>query len=57
MARTQILKKDGSVSPYYWTDDDGKDPASRTVFKKTPDGIKRMRGIMFDSVENKLRKP
>lgn len=57
MARTKILKKDRSVSPYFWSDDDGNDAAARTVYKETASGVKRMRGIVFDSVANKLRKP
>ena len=56
MARVKIVKPDGSPSPYFWSDQEAGSKANKTVYKKTDDGIKRMRGVHFDAVRNKLRK-
>lgn len=54
MAKIKITKKDGSPSPYYWSDDDGTEQTSKTVYKKTNQGVKRMKGVHFDAVTNRL---
>jgi hypothetical protein len=51
-----IYKKDGSPSPYFWSDEDGTDADRKTVYKKTGDGIKRMRGVHFDAKRKKIRR-
>lgn len=56
MARIAIHKKDGSPSPYFWSDQDGTDPKRKTVYKKTTAGIKRMRGVHFDAHRKKIRR-
>lgn len=56
MARFDISKKDGTTSPYFWTDRDGSEETRKRVYKQTADGIKRMKGVRFDSVANRLRK-
>ena len=56
MARVKIFKKDGSATPYFWSD---KNPGDRTdlrIYKRTPDGVKRMRGVRFNAVTNRVRK-
>jgi hypothetical protein len=53
---TRIYKKDGTPTQFYWTDKDGKDPAHKTVFKKTETGVKRMKGVHFDVAKNAFRK-
>jgi hypothetical protein len=52
MARTRIFKKDGTPTPFFWTDKDGKAPTEKTVFKKTDTGVKRMKGVHFDVKKN-----
>ena len=54
MARIEISRKDGAPSPYYWSDDDGSEPRSKTVYKKTRDGRKRMRGVHYDPVTRRI---
>lgn len=56
MARTKIVKKDGSPSPYFWSDEDGSAPTRKRVYKQTSSGVKRMRDVRFDSVRNRLRR-
>ena len=55
MARIMITKKDGTKTPYFWIDRDS-DRKHLTVYKKTPDGVKRMKGVSFDAVENRFNK-
>lgn len=54
--KIKIFKKDGSPTPYFWSDKDGGDKANQTVYKSTDDGIKRMRGVHFDATRNKMVK-
>ncbi|MGD2067625.1 MAG: hypothetical protein PVI57_02995 [Gemmatimonadota bacterium] len=56
MARIKIVRKDGSPSPYFWSDEDGSAPTRRRVYKHTSSGVKRMRGVRFDSVKNRMRR-
>lgn len=56
MARFRILRKDGSRSPYFWSDTDESGPERKTVYKKTPKGRTRMRGVYFDTVTKRMRK-
>ena len=57
MAKTRIFKKDGTPTPFFWTDKDGKERTEKTVFKKTDTGVKRMKGVQFDVEKNAFRKP
>ncbi|MBR9989748.1 MAG: hypothetical protein KFH98_08340 [Gemmatimonadetes bacterium] len=56
MARIRISKKDGSTTPYFWSDKDGTDRTQRHVYKKTDEGVKRMKGVRFNSVTNRMRR-
>lgn len=56
MARKTIDRKNGAPSPYFWSDEDGNPPNRRTVYKDTSTGVKRMRGVRFDSVKNRIRR-
>lgn len=56
MARTKIVKKDGTPTPYFWSDKDGNTPKDRRVYKQTDDGVKRMKGVRFDVKANRIRK-
>jgi hypothetical protein len=56
MARTQILKPDGTPTQYFWSDKDGKDLKEKLVFKETAKGLTRMKGVRFDAVRMKLRR-
>jgi hypothetical protein len=55
MARIMITKKDGSPTPYFWIDRDS-DRTYLTVYKRTPDGIKKMKGVHFDAIKNRIHK-
>ena len=53
MARKiKIFKKDGTATPFFWSDRDGEDRTTLTVYKQTDDGIKRMTGVHFDATKN-----
>jgi hypothetical protein len=56
MARTKIVKKDGSPTPFFWTDKDGNDRTHKTVFKETTKGVKRKKGVHFDVDQNRIHK-
>ena len=54
MAKIKIFKKDGSATPYFWSDKNPGDRTQVTVYKQTTDGVKRMKGVQFDAVNNKM---
>lgn len=54
--RVKIFKKDGSPTPYFWSEKDGTDRTQQTVYKRTEDGVTRMRGVHFDAVKNEMVK-
>jgi len=56
MPRTKIVKKDGTPTPFYWSDTDGSEPTRKTVYKETEDGIKRMKGVHFHIARNEFQK-
>ena len=56
MAKVKIFKKDGTPTPYFWSDRDTTDRTNLTIYKQTSDGIKRIRGAHFDAVANRVRK-
>ena len=56
MARTRIVKKDGSPTPFFWSDKDGTDRERKTVYKQTESGVKRIKGVYFNAVTNRIRK-
>jgi hypothetical protein len=56
MARIRISKKDGTPTPYFWSDKDGTDRTKQVVYKRTVDGVKRMKGVRFNSVTNRMRR-
>lgn len=56
MARIRISKKDGTSTPYFWSDKDGSDRTRQTVYKQTVEGVKRMKGVSFNSVTNRMRR-
>lgn len=56
MAKIKIFKRDGSPSPYFWSDKDGAAAALKTVYKQTSEGVKRMTGVRFDPVTSRIQK-
>lgn len=56
MARIRILKKDGSETAYFWSDKDGSDRTMQRVYKRTVEGIKRMKGVRFNSVTKRMKR-
>jgi hypothetical protein len=56
MARFKIAKRDGTPTPYFWSDKDGSQLDGKTVYKKTEDGVKRMRGVSYDAKKLKMNK-
>ncbi len=55
MARIPITKKDGSPTPYFWSNRDSE-RTRQTIYKKTKGGIKRITGAYFDTVAKEVRK-
>jgi hypothetical protein len=56
MGRIRIVKKDGSRTPYFWSEGDGSAPTEKRVYKETERGVTRMRGVRFDSVKSRMRR-
>lgn len=54
MARFKIYKKDGSKTPYFYTDKDGTERTRKSVYKQTDAGVKRMKNVHFDAVAKKI---
>ena len=56
MSRIRIHRKNGRPTPFFWREEDGSDRKRQTVYKRTPTGIKRMKGVHFDVEANEFRK-
>jgi hypothetical protein len=56
MARIRINRKNGTPTSYFWSDKDSGEPNRKTVYKQTSEGVKRMRGVHFDPVENRMHR-
>jgi hypothetical protein len=56
MAKVRITKRDGSSTPYFWSDRDRESKNRKTVYKQTADGVKRMKGVRFDPLTNRMHK-
>lgn len=56
MARTKIFKKDGTPTSYFWKDENDEERDSVTVYKQTADGVKRMRGVHFNTITGLMQK-
>jgi len=54
MARIRIKRPNGSPSPYFWVDTEESSKEARTVYKKTDEGVKRMKGVHFDATRKKI---
>ena len=54
MARVKIFKKDGTATPYFWLEKE-RETRTKTVYKETPDGVKRMKGVRFHPQTNQMR--
>jgi hypothetical protein len=52
MARVKIVRPDGTASPYFWKDENDATKPLKTVYKKTVDGVKRLRGVRYDLANN-----
>lgn len=52
MARVKIVRPDGRPSPYFWKDEKDGKKLLKTVYKKTSDGVKRLRGYRYDLANN-----
>ena len=56
MAKVKIVRPDGSPSPFFWDDKKDADAEYKTVYKKTPSGVKRLRGYTYDLAGNTFKK-
>lgn len=56
MARIAISRPDGTPSPYFWTDKEPGEKRLKRVYKQTPEGVKRMKGVRFDVERSKIRR-
>lgn len=56
MAKVKINKKDGTPTNYFWSDTEESARNNKTVYKQAGDSVKRMRGVHFDPVTNRMHK-
>jgi hypothetical protein len=56
MTRNRIMKKDGTPSAFFWSDEDGHEPTRKTLYHLTSDGVKRIRGVYFDVHAQKVHR-
>ena len=56
MARVKIFRPDGSVSPYFWKEEKDAAKPLKRVYKTTSDGVKRLRGVLYDLANNTFLK-
>ena len=56
MAKARILKKDGKPSAYFWSDKHTGDRAFQTIYKQTAEGIKKIKGVHYNALTNKVVK-
>jgi hypothetical protein len=56
MAKVKIQKRDGSPTNYCWSSTDAGAPTRVAVFKQTANGLRRMRGVTFNTLTNCMRR-
>lgn len=56
LASMRIYRNDGRPTPYFWRENDGNDRTRKTVYKRTADGVKRMKGVHFNVKTNEFMK-
>lgn len=56
MARIRIYRKNGRPTHFFWREEDGKDRTHQTVYKRTAEGTKRMKGVHFNVQKNEFEK-
>jgi hypothetical protein len=56
MARKKIVRPDGTPSPFFWKDEKDGKAKLKTVYKVTPEGVKRLRGVRYDVAKNTFLK-
>lgn len=56
MARHPITDKNGKTTQYFWSDEHASNPEQAVVFRKTEEGVKKMRGVVFDSKAGRIVK-
>ncbi|MEX1182083.1 MAG: hypothetical protein WEF86_02535 [Gemmatimonadota bacterium] len=54
--RHRIIAKDGSPTNFFWSDKDGSDRTQQTVYRRTPDGSKRIKNVKFDATKKRFTK-
>jgi len=56
MARVKIIRPDGAESAYFWKDERDRAKPLKTVYKVTPEGVKRLKGVRYDLANNTFLK-
>ena len=54
MARHVIHNKHGKPTDFFWSDKHAANPERVTVFRKTETGVKKIRGVTFDSKAGRI---
>ncbi len=55
MARVKIFRKDGSPTPYFWSNKN-VDQTLHTVYKQTDKGVTRMKGVRYEPSTGRMRR-
>jgi hypothetical protein len=56
MAKVKIFKKDGTATPFFWLNKDSVDRKRAAVYKRTAEGIKRLKDVRFNAITNRMRR-
>lgn len=56
MARITIQRRNGTATRYFWSDAERGTDSKKTVYKRTDNGIKRMRGVHYNTVTKDIVK-
>ncbi|HEU5207843.1 MAG TPA: hypothetical protein VFU06_00415 [Longimicrobiales bacterium] len=56
MARIKIFRKDGSPTPYFWSDKNAAAKSLQTVYKQTEKGVTRMKGVRYEPATGRMHR-
>lgn len=56
MARIKIFRKDGSPTPYFWSNKNAENKSLHIVYKETDKGITRMNGVRYEPATGRMHR-
>ena len=56
MARIKIFRKDGSPTPYFWSNKNAENKSLHIVYKETDKGVTRMNGVRYEPATGRMHR-